>query len=335
MGRRKKHAPKRGSLAYLPKVRAKRMVARIREWPTFEGKPTLLAFAGYKAGMTHVVALDNKQGSLTYGKEIVMPVTVVETPPMIACGIRAYMNSGGALQTLTEAWMENPPKDLDRLFTIPEKFKTEESLKRIENSLGKVAELRILLATQPRLTGSGKKKPELIEVKVGGGTIREQFDYARAVLGKEVGFSDAFQEGHWVDVVAVTKGKGIQGPVKRWGVRVLSHKSRKTKRGVGSIGGWTPHYVMYSVPRAGQTGLFQRTEYNKQIMKIGESGVEATPKGGFIRYGVVNSHYVVLRGSVPGPAKRLITIRHALRGSRLPTEVPAIQYTSLESTQAD
>jgi large subunit ribosomal protein L3 len=73
-----------------------------------------------------------------------------------------------------------------------------------------------------------------------------------------------------VDTIAITKGKGIQGPVKRWGIKRLPHKSRKTVRGVGSIGPWTPGTVMYSVPRAGQMGFHQRTEYNKQILKIGD-----------------------------------------------------------------
>jgi uncharacterized protein YifN (PemK superfamily) len=60
---------------------------------------------------------------------------------------------------------------------------------------------------------------------------------------------------------------------------------------VGTLGAWTPHTVMYSVPRAGQMGFMQRTEYSKQILKIGEKGVEITPKGGFIRYGIVGGGF--------------------------------------------
>jgi len=335
MGRRKKHAPKRGSLAYLPRGRAERWVGRIRYWPTVEGSPRPLAFAGYKAGMTHIVVMDNRKGSFTYGREIVVPVTILETPPMLACGTRAYVKTSDGLKTLTEAWAENPPKYLDRAFTVPEKFDTANGLKKIEDSLANVAELRMFLATQPKLTKGGRKKPELIEVKIGGGSIKEQFEYAKTILGKEVGFSDVFALGQSVDIVAVTKGKGIQGPVKRWGVRKLSHKSRKTVRGVGSIGGWNPSYVMYSVPRPGQMGFFQRTEYNKQIVKIGDKGSEVTPKGGFIRYGVINGNYVMLKGSVPGPAKRSIIIRHAARAPGPPGTPPEIKFISLESKQSD
>ena len=46
-------------------------------------------------------------------------------------------------------------------------------------------------------------------------------------------------------------------------------------------------------------GFHQRTEYNKLIMKIGNNGSEITPKGGFLRYGVINTEYVIVKGSVP------------------------------------
>src|SRR5207245_11281938 len=119
------------------------------------------------------------------------------------------------------------------------------------------------------------------------------------------------------------KGKGIQGPVKRWGIKKLKHKSRKTVRGVGSIGPWHPHYVMYSVPRAGQMGFAQRTEHNKQILKMGNNGADVTPKGGMLRYGQVKTEYTVLRGTIQGPARRLGALRYRARGN--PTGDPQKQ----------
>ncbi len=35
-------------------------------------------------------------------------------------------------------------------------------------------------------------------------------------------------EGDMIDTIAVTKGKGFQGHVKRWGVKLLSHKNSET-----------------------------------------------------------------------------------------------------------
>ncbi|MGQ9543471.1 MAG: 50S ribosomal protein L3 [Candidatus Bathyarchaeia archaeon] len=335
MGRRKKHAPKRGSLAYLPKGRAASWVGRVRYWPRVEGEPRLLAFPGYKAGMTHIVTVDQHKSSLTFGREVSLPITVLETPPLIICGLRLYGMHEGGLRTLGEAWSTETPKDLGRLITPAKNPKGQEALERIGGLIGEASEVRVIAATQPRLTSVGRKKPHLIEIKVGGGTLKEQFEYAKGLLGREVKPTEVFKEGSYVDVVAVTKGKGIQGPVKRWGVRILHHKSRKTRRGVGSIGGWTPSSIIYSVPRAGQTGFFQRTEYNKQIVKAGEDGSEVTPKGGFPHYGILKGGYVMLSGSVPGAVKRLVMIRYPARAAATIEEPPKIEYLSLESKQGD
>jgi large subunit ribosomal protein L3 len=182
--------------------------------------------------------------------------------------------------------------------------------------------------------GVPKKKPDLMEIKVGGGAIEEQLEYAKKLLGKTVSIISVFKEGQFVDVVSITKGKGFQGPVKRWGVKILPRKSRKTKRGVAVIGPWHPARVVYSVPRAGQMGYFQRTEYNKRILKIGADGSEITPKGGFKRYGSVRGIYLLIDGSLPGPPKRLIRLRYPVRPpTGLPETPPKMTYISLESPQ--
>ena len=336
MGHRKVHAPKRGSLAYLPRGRASRWVGRIRNWPEVEEGPRLLAFAGFKAGMTYALAIDTRQGSLTFGKEIVIPLTTLEAPPMLTCAVRAYAKDYKGLRTLGEAWMEEVPKDFARVISVPEKFQTEEGLKKVESGLEKTADLRLLMATQPRLAKHGIKAPDLVEIRIGGGSMKDKFEYAKKLLGQEVKVSDFIKEGQAVDTIGITKGKGIQGPVKRWGIRRKIHKARKTVRQVGSIGGWTPHYVMYSVPRAGQMGFHQRTEYNKIVMKVGNNGAEITPKGGFLRYGVINSDYVALKGSVPGTRNRLILMRLAMRAppeARAPP--PKLDYLSVGSIQGD
>ena len=205
----------------------------------------------------------------------------------------------------------------------------------MEENLEKIAEFRVIAITQPKLaSGVPKKKPDIMEIKIGGGSIQEQFEYAKNLLGKTVTAEEVFKEGQYVDVIAITKGKGFQGPVKRWGIKILPRKSRKTKRGVAALGPWMPSRVMYSVPRAGQMGYHQRTEYNKKILKIGKDGEEVTPKGGFIRYGIVKGPYILLEGSVPGPKKRLIRLRFPARPPKTvetaPTQITGI---SLESQQ--
>ncbi|MEM3458257.1 MAG: 50S ribosomal protein L3 [Candidatus Bathyarchaeia archaeon] len=335
MGHRKTHAPRHGSLAYLPRKRAKRLLARIRFWPKIEAEtPRLLGFIGYKAGMTHVFTIEDRKRSPNFGKEVMRSATVIETPPILVCAIRAYTKNQYGLQPFSEAWMKDPPDELERVFTLPENFNTEECLKKIEENMDKIARIRIIASTQPKQASVPKKKPDIAEIEIGGGTIKQQFEYAKSLLGKTVLPTEIFKEGQYIDIVAVSTGKGFQGPVKRWGVTILQHKGRKTKRGIATLGPWNPHHVMYSIPRAGQMGFHQRTEYNKRILKIGTDGKEVTPKGGFLRYGVVHGPYILLEGSLPGTEKRPIRLRYPARPPKqVAEESPQIISVSLESPQ--
>ncbi|HID90493.1 TPA: 50S ribosomal protein L3 [Candidatus Bathyarchaeota archaeon] len=326
----KKHAPKRGSLAFIPRKRAKSIVAKPYFWPSVEGDKVIpLAFVGYKAGMTHALVVQDLPGSPLYGKEVCKSITVIDAPPVVVCGVRAYAtDANGDEHALTEAWAKTYPKDLGRALTAPKSYNTDDMLRKIEESLDSVTRIRLIVCTQPRLAAVPKKKPEILEIELGGGTIRDRFEYAKSVLGKTIRISDVFRDGMLVDVLGVTKGKGFQGPVKRWGIRILPRKSRKTKRGVGAIGPWKPGRVMYTVPRPGQMGFHRRTEYNKRILRVGEKGEEVTPKGGFTNYGIVRGDYVILAGSIPGPPKRLIVLRYPARPKAVPDTPPKISYTA-------
>ncbi len=335
MGHRKKHAPKRGSLAYLPRKRAKKPVARIRYWPKLEAdNPRLLAFIGYKAGMTYVFTIEDRKRSPNFGKEVVRPATVIETPPILIIGIRTYTKTPYGLKHLTEAWMKDPPAELDRRLVLPQNFKTEKMLQNLDENLDTTIAVRVITATQPKQTNLAKKKPDITEIQIGGGTIPKQLEYAKTLLGKTVTAEEVFKEGQYIDAAAITTGKGFQGPVKRWGVTILQHKGRKTKRGIATLGPWNPAHVMYSVPRAGQMGYHQRIEFNKRVLKIGKDGKEITVRGGYIRYGQVKGPYILLDGSIPGTEKRAIRLRHPARPPKETFETPPqITYTSLESTQ--
>lgn len=332
MGHRKYSAPRRGSLAYLPRGRASHWTPRIRFWPDYDGPPRLLGFAGFKAGTTHITIIDNRQGSLNYGKEVTLPVTVVETPPLKVSALRFYENRNDALRTFGEVWSNDQNKELKRKIKVPEKFDDVKAWEKLDSSKDRIVEIRAVVSSEPRSTTIGRKTPDLFELKIDGGTLQDRLDFGKKILGNEVKISEVFKEGGEVDVISITKGKGIQGPVKRWGIKKLKHKSRKTVRGVGSIGPWHPHYVMYSVPRAGQMGFAQRTEHNKQILKIGDDGSGVTPRGGFLRYGIVKNEYAVIRGTIPGPARRLVALRYPARGS--PTgEAPKFEQFDLSSKQ--
>ncbi len=335
MGHRKTHAPRHGSLAYLPRHRAKKPVARIRYWPQITSEtPRLLGFTGYKAGMTYVFTIEDRKRSPNFGKEVMRAATVIETPPLLICGIRTYAKTPYGLEHLTEAWMKDPPAELERALVLPENFYTEQMLQKITDHLDNTAIIRVIAATQPKQASIAKKKPDITEIQIGGATIPQQLEYAKQLLGKTVTPEEIFKNGQYIDIAAVTTGKGFQGPVKRWGVTKLQHKGRKTKRGIATLGPWNPHHVMYSVARAGQMGYHQRIEYNKRILKIGKDGKEVTVKGGYTRYGAIKGSYIIIEGSVPGTEKRTIRLRYAARPPKeAPEEPPQITYTSLESSQ--
>jgi large subunit ribosomal protein L3 len=323
-------SPKRGSRAFSPRKRAKNIAGRIDFWPEVDEGPQLLGFAGYKAGMTHVFLIEDRERSPDFGREVRIPTTVIEAPPMLICAVRAYVKKSGVLNALTETWIDEIPDDVRRRVKPLDFSASGGSLDKFLSKLKEFSELRVLAATQPRLTSVPKKKPELMEIKIGGGTKEEQINYAKEILGSTIKVSDIFGAGQSLDVIGVTKGKGFQGPVKRWGIRILQHKSRKTKRGVASIGPWHPARVMSGVPRAGQMGFHHRTEYNKRILLVASDGQRVTPKQGFNRYGAVNGDFLLLKGSVMGPVKRLIKLRKATRRSRYPEEAPNLTYIHTE-----
>jgi large subunit ribosomal protein L3 len=332
----KRHHPKRGSMGYSPRKRARREVPRVKSWPEDNGDaPKLQGFAGYKAGMTHAFVEDFRPTSTTSGKEVQIPVTIVETPPMKIVAIRVYEQTSYGLKTLTEVWNSKLDKELARRLPIPKKYDNKKALKKLEKLENDIEDVRVLASTQPKLvTGIPKKKPELMELRVGGGTVKERIDYSKSIMGKDLKITDYIHEGDMVDVIAVTKGKGFQGSVKRWGVKLLTHKNSKHRRMTGTLGPWHPNYVMSEVPQSGQMGYHQRTEYNKRILKIGEKGDEITPDGGFLKYGIVRNNYIVIHGSIPGPSKRLISLRDPIRRRGVKVEKPPeITYISTESKQ--
>jgi large subunit ribosomal protein L3 len=267
---------------------------------------------------------------MTYGEEIVVPVTVIETPPMKIAAVRVYRKTPYGLQIAREMWSNKLDNFLGRRLQLPKKSHEVEKLETKD-----IAEVRVITYTQPyKLTGVPKKVPDLMELKVGG-DVSDALDYAIAKLGEEVRISEVFKEGALVDVISITKGKGFGGVVKRWGVITLDAKhARSSKhRRVGCLGPWNPHRVRATVPQAGQMGFHQRTEFNKRIIKIGEDGSEITPAGGLMHYGVIRSDYVLISGSIPGSVKRLVRLRDAIRPPKDIYEGINLVYVSTTSKQ--
>ncbi len=336
MGHRKQSAPRHGSTAFHPRKRARYVTGRFRTWGnelTYK-TPTVLGFAGYKAGMTHVVLTEDRNSSPYFGHEIVKAATILDTPPAIVCAIRAYRTVENELKAMDEVWAGELSEDLRRRFPTPKEYSMDKKLLELEQKIEEASEFRLILHTQPRLTSLPKKKPDIFESKIVGGSIKDQWKFAKDLLGNELKVGNYIKEGDFIDTASVTKGKGFQGPVKKFHVKKLQRKSRKTVRGIGTLGPWKPTRVLWLIAHAGQMGFHQRVELNKRVIKVGIDPKEIIPKGGFLNYGLIRGDYVVVIGTVAGTRKRMIRFRKSVRRPRnIPEKAPDIVYISLESKQ--
>ncbi|MFB6192027.1 MAG: 50S ribosomal protein L3 [Haloarculaceae archaeon] len=323
--------PRKGSLGFSPRKRAASEVPRFNTWPDDGGQPTVQGFAGYKAGMTHVVAINDDPGSPREGMEETVPVTVVETPPMRAAALRVYEDTPYGLRPLTETWAEDQHEDLDRVLSPG-----EPAHDRVQDAAeeGAVADVRLVTHTVPAATSVPKRDPDVMETRVGGGSVADRIEHGLELL--EAGdheIQQVFRAGEYADVAGVTKGKGTQGPVKRWGVqkRKGKHARQGWRRRIGNLGPWNPSRVRSTVPQQGQTGYHQRTELNKRVIALGDE--EVTPEGGFVNYGEVDGPYALVKGSLPGPSERLLRLRPAVRPNDQPRLDPEVRYVSTASNQ--
>lgn len=105
--------------------------------------------------------------------------------------------------------------------------------------------------------------------------------------GQEIKVGDVFQEGDYVDVIGISKGKGFQGVVKRHnfkGVGDASHGQHNRERAPGSIGGSSfPSRVFKGMRMGGRTGGDRVKNINLKVMKI-----------------IPEENLVLISGSVPG-----------------------------------
>jgi len=208
--------------------------------------------------------------------------------------------------------------------------------------------IRAICHTQVTKVKIGQKKAHIKEIQVNGGTPDQKVDFIMGLFEQEVKMADVFSQDEMVDVIGVTKGHGFHGVVTRWGVTRLPRKTHRGLRKVACIGSWHPARVQFQVPRSGQRGYHHRTEINKKIYRIGkarkddpnnamteadltEKGI--TPMGGFPHFGEVNEEWIMLKGTVMGPKKRIITMRKSLlpQVSRTATEKIALKFIDTSS----
>lgn len=310
-------------MQFWPRKRAARQYPRIRAFNTDE--QGLLAFAGFKMGMTHVKATDSHKTSQFKNESQSIPVTILECPPMRVYSVRGYNRTAHGFNVAKEV-IVGKHKHLGRKVTPRDPGALDIS--------PDFHDIRVLLMTQPSKTGIGQKKPQIFEVQLGGSN-EEKIETIKGMVGKDIKASEILQEGDYVDLHAITTGRGYQGPVKRFGIGLKASKSEKGRRRPGSLGGWSgQQHFMYRNANAGQTGYHQRVQYNNQIIKITDNPEEINPKGGFVNYGEgkKGNEFLLIKGSVPGPKKRMIALVKATRLHDKNTP-PTVEEISLESKQ--
>ena len=113
--------------------------------------------------------------------------------------------------------------------------------------------------------------------------------------------ADIFAVGDKVDATAISKGKGFQGAVKRYGQHrgPMKHGS-KFHRHQGSNGSaTTPGRVFKGKGMPGHMGSVQRTVENLEVVKVD-----------------AENNLLLVKGSVPGPKKSLVTIKETVKAAR-------------------
>jgi large subunit ribosomal protein L3e len=346
MSHRKFEKPRCGSLGFLPRKRCRHHRGRVKSFPKDDQSqaPHLTAFMAFKAGMTHIVRELDRPGSKMHKKEIVEPVSILETPEMVVVGIVGYSKTPRGLRCLGTVWAGHLSETFRRAFyknwyaskkraftKYIEKFngtgkkyidRTVEKLKRHADVV------RVVAHTQVSKMRLDQKKGHVMEIQVNGGNTAAKIAFAQSLFETSVTVDQVFKESEMLDTIGVTTGHGYEGVTHRWGVRRLPRKTHRGLRKVACIGAWHPSRVGYTIPRAGQNGFHHRTEINKKIYKIGETfeknqnnatcatgdttEKEITPLGGFPHYGFVRNQFLIIKGSVPGPAKRPLTLRKPL-----------------------
>lgn len=307
------HKPRAGSLQYWPRKKAAKVLpsANFKAISKKHSNPSLIGFIGYKVGMNTAIVKDLTEHSKTKGKEIILPVTIIECPPMKILSIRFYKNS----RVSKEITADNLDKELTGKIKIAKKEKQQkfkEKITEVEKKIDEFDDITIICYSVVKKT-SIKKTPDIIELGISG-NIKEKFEIIKNLINKEIVVSDVLKTGQLIDIHGVTKAKGFSGPVKRFGIGLRQHKSEKGVRRPGSLGPWIPAHTSFKAPMAGQLGFFTRIQVNNKIISQGNVNEKnINPKGGFKHYGNIKTNYLIMKGSIQGPKKRPVLLTYSLR----------------------
>ncbi len=126
-------------------------------------------------------------------------------------------------------------------------------------------------------------------------------DIGKFEVGQEIKVTDMFVSGDKIDVSGISKGKGFQGVIRRFGTArgPETHGSMYHRR-VGSMGaGTSPGRVFKGKHEPGHMGLDKITVQNLSVVRVdGERNL------------------LLVKGAVPGPKGALVTVREAVKSGK-------------------
>jgi large subunit ribosomal protein L3e len=129
--------------------------------------------------MTHIVREVNKPGSKINKKEVVEPVTILESPPIIAVGLVGYIKTPRGLRTFSTVWAQHLSNECRRRFyrnwskSKKKAFanyakKYENDAKDINKQINRIKKychiIRLLVHTQTNLVKVGVRKAHIAEL---------------------------------------------------------------------------------------------------------------------------------------------------------------------------
>lgn len=145
-------------------------------------------------------------------------------------------------------------------------------------------------------------KPEVGHAKKAGATPKRYVREIRGVdlAGYEVGQEvkvDIFAEGEFVDVTGISKGKGFQGVIKRWGQSrgPMAHGSRYHRR-PGSMGSIAANRVFKGKNLPGHMGHETVTIQNLEVIRVD-----------------AERNVLLVKGSIPGPKNSFVKIKQTIK----------------------
>lgn len=134
-------------------------------------------------------------------------------------------------------------------------------------------------------------------------TLRELRCSAEVSAGHEVGqelkLAEVFQEGQFVDVQSVSRGRGFSGVMRRYNFKGyrMTHGTHEYRRHGGSIGTrLTPGRVKLGQKMPGQHGNATHSVLNQPIVKV-----------------LADEGLILIRGGVPGARNSLVLVRGAIK----------------------